>query len=181
MRLNDFRRDAEQFRDLDDAALAAAEAKIFGPPISLDNIDLAAAEAKIFGPPISVYTRAQAIADGMLVDVSATAHEAGFRCPVAITRAAWIDCVQWTDADRTTERRRCQDEQGRLWDVVWMAKLGLEGKWYGDWRNGRAGICQYQLRRVPRRGNKTIVTLKVHLRPGDDGEPVATILFPEEE
>jgi hypothetical protein len=34
------------------------------------------------------YTRADALRDGVLVDVSATAREAGFRWPVALTRAA---------------------------------------------------------------------------------------------
>jgi hypothetical protein len=37
---------------------------------------------------IHSYSRAQAIADGVLIDVSATAREAGIRCPVALTRAA---------------------------------------------------------------------------------------------
>jgi len=32
------------------------------------------------------YTRAQAIEDGMFVDVTETAKEAGFKYPVAITR-----------------------------------------------------------------------------------------------
>ena len=47
------------------------------------------ANATAFDPVISVYTRAQAIEDGILVDVSETAREAGFKIPVAITRAVW--------------------------------------------------------------------------------------------
>ena len=42
-----------------------------------------------FGPAISTYTRAQAIEDGILVDVSDTACEAGFTIPVAVTRTVW--------------------------------------------------------------------------------------------
>ena len=38
---------------------------------------------------LSAYTRAQAIADGILVDVSETAREAGFNIPVALTRTVW--------------------------------------------------------------------------------------------
>ena len=34
------------------------------------------------------YTRAEAIADGVLIDVSAVAREAGIRYPVALTAAA---------------------------------------------------------------------------------------------
>jgi Family of unknown function (DUF6573) len=39
------------------------------------------------------YTRAQAIEDGVLIDVSATAREAGIRYPVALTSAVWGRCV----------------------------------------------------------------------------------------
>lgn len=77
--------------------------------------------AEIFGEAISTYSRRQAIEDGMLVDISEMAAEAGFNCPVAITRAAWSDCVKWTEAD--SNRQTHQDESGRLWDVLWMASL----------------------------------------------------------
>ena len=40
-----------------------------------------------FGKVISVYTRAQALADGVLIDAGPMAREAGFRWPVAITAA----------------------------------------------------------------------------------------------
>ena len=42
---------------------------------------------------IDSYTRKQAIADGVLIDVTETASEAGFRIPVALTRAVWADYV----------------------------------------------------------------------------------------
>jgi hypothetical protein len=54
-----------------------------------------AALSDIFDEAISVYTRADAIADGMLVDVTAWASNGaagmlgGFILPVAITRALW--------------------------------------------------------------------------------------------
>lgn len=35
------------------------------------------------------YTRAEALRDGVLIDVSQTARDAGFRYPVALTAAAW--------------------------------------------------------------------------------------------
>jgi hypothetical protein len=37
---------------------------------------------------ISAYSRSEALADGLLVDVTETAREAGFLYPVALTRAA---------------------------------------------------------------------------------------------
>jgi len=39
----------------------------------------------VFGEVICSYIRAHAIEDGMLVDVSALAKEAGFRYPMAVT------------------------------------------------------------------------------------------------
>jgi len=70
---------------------------------------------EIFGDVISTYTRQQAIEDGFLVDVTTTAREAGFRWPVAVTRRLW-DMI-----DNPPNRQ--EDTRGRLWDVVWMAKL----------------------------------------------------------
>ena len=71
-----------------------------------------------FGAPIFTYTRAQALADGVLVDAGPLAREAGYRWPVALTAAAWADCVAWTDADSAAQVP--QDETGRLWDVLFM-------------------------------------------------------------
>ncbi|MFX8797558.1 DUF6573 family protein, partial [Acinetobacter baumannii] len=50
---------------------------------------LTTASDNLFGPLISSYSRAQAIADGALIDVTETAFEAGFQWPVAISRRAW--------------------------------------------------------------------------------------------
>ena len=41
----------------------------------------------LFGEVIFSYTRAQAIADRVLIDVTPTALKAGFRFPVAVTAA----------------------------------------------------------------------------------------------
>ncbi|WP_325176197.1 DUF6573 family protein, partial [Xanthomonas hortorum] len=45
---------------------------------------------------IHSHTRANLLEDGDLVDVSALAREAGFKVPVAVTRAVWADCVAWS-------------------------------------------------------------------------------------
>jgi len=42
-----------------------------------------------FGKFIRTYTRAEALADGVLVGVSETATKAGFKVPVAVTKAFW--------------------------------------------------------------------------------------------
>jgi hypothetical protein len=124
---------------------------------------------------ISSYTRTQAIEDGMLVDVTATAKEAGFVYPVAMTAAAWADCVAWTDED--TKRQAPQDEFGRLWDVLWMAKMAAKG-------GGGGTEILYSLHRVPRGGNghqPRLTQLKMVCGPGDTPEPVITIMLPDED
>lgn len=135
-----------------------------------------AAMNKIFGEPIHTYTREQAIDDGLLVDVSETAKEAGFRFPVAITRAAFADCVEWSDVD--SKRQTHQDEAGRLWDVLWMAMIAAR-------RGGDRQTLQFQLYRVPRGGRGTrprLVELVAHIGAGDlGGEPVITIMLPGED
>ena len=56
---------------------------------------------ELFGELIYSYTRAQALADGVLVDVSAHAHRAGIKYPTACTASVWslIDCIANSDSD----------------------------------------------------------------------------------
>ena len=130
----------------------------------------------IFGPVIHSYTRAQAIEDGVLVDVSGTAREAGFRFPVALTTAVWEDCVAWTEED--SRRQTYQDTSGRLWDVLWMASCAVRAA------KENAQELRFELYRVPRDAKSTeavLTRLKLMAGPGDDGEPVLTILLPHED
>lgn len=127
-----------------------------------------------FGEPIHRYSRAQAIADGLLVDVTELAREAGFRVPVALTAAVWADCVAWGEEDNC--RQTYQDEQGRLWDVLWMAFLAA--------RRSTGDMLTFQMHRVPRgkHGSKPrLTTLRLCIGPGDSGEPVITVLMPNED
>ncbi len=128
------------------------------------------------GPVISSYTRKQALADGALVDVSDMAWDAGFKLRVALTRAAWDDCIAWTDEDSACQTD--QDQNGRLWNVLIMA-------WVKVRTSPKAGaVVHYGLKRVPRDGaalEATLTELKVVLSNGDDGEPVLTIHLPNEE
>ena len=131
---------------------------------------------EFFGGVISTYSRAQALEDGVLVEAGPMAKECGFRWPVAITAAAWSDCVAWTDAD--TERQVHQDPSARLWDVLFMAHHAIRSSCSGGDR------LTLQLYRVPRDGKSTeaaITALKLIVGPGDEGEPVVTIMLPVED
>lgn len=121
---------------------------------------------------IHVYSRKRAIADGVLVDVTATAVEAGFKIPVALTSAVYEDCVRWDEADG-----RVQDEAGRLWDVLWMA-------FNAAMRNRGGQRVEFELLRVDRAGygyTPGRVRLAMEVGPGDTGEPVITIMQPHED
>ncbi len=72
-----------------------------------------------FGPVIYSYSRAQAVADGMQVEVTKIAQEAGIRFPVFLTRAVY-DAYVKVPPDVTG-----QDKAGRLWDVVWMLRFAV--------------------------------------------------------
>lgn len=127
----------------------------------------------LFGPAIHTYTRRQGIEDGVLIDVSEMAKEAGIRFPVAMTLAAWAECVEWSEAD--SKRQTHQSESGRLWDAIWMLSLAA--------RRGGQEI-RYQFYRVPRGGRGRVprlATLKAICGPGDDGEPVITVMMPNED
>jgi hypothetical protein len=131
---------------------------------------------EFFGPAISTYTREMAIEDGVLVEVTGTAKLAGIKFPVAVTRTVWNRYIEWRQAD--TDQQAYQDQSGRLWDVVWMARHGMSGA------KEQASQINFDLDCIPRDGRtKTaqLTTLKLHIGPGDQGEPVLTIMLPEED
>ena len=120
---------------------------------------------------LASYFRSQAIADGVLVDVSKLAKEAGFKIPVALTAAAWQTCVS------IPEGVTCQDEVGRLWDVLNVLLFSI--------RAGRNKPNPSEVRftvsvRNSNDGNED-VQLKSLCTPGDDAEPVVTIMLPNED
>ena len=126
------------------------------------------------------YTRAETIRDGMLVDMSKPGREAGFSIPVAVTAAVFDQCVRWTEDDTKKKPKTCQNEDGRLWDVMSMAacKARLLAR-----AGNRSSTALFQLLVVPRpgHGRRRLRTLKLTIGPGDDAEPVATILLPDED
>jgi hypothetical protein len=119
---------------------------------------------------IHSYSRADALRDGVLVDVTTTAAEAGFRWPVALTAAVWERCV------RLPEGVACQDEAGRLWDVLWMLLCAIRRS-----ANGRVIAFAVHVCNDNREGTPPLVRLKAVSGPGDQGEPVLTVMFPTED
>ena len=126
---------------------------------------------EVFGEVISSYTRADAIRDGFLIDVSKPAKEAGWVFPVAVTARVWARCVEVAPGVSG------QDEIGRLWDILWMSRQETVRK------SAAADTMHFQLhvRNDNRLGMPPLVNLKAVCGPGDHAEPVVCIMFPDED
>ncbi len=117
---------------------------------------------------IHVYTRSNAIEDGVLIDVSELADECGIKYPVAVTSTVWEGYIKVNEELKS----RGQSEEGRLWDLLWMFRSAalkektpqLKFQAYFETVNG-----------------KILVEFKALCGPGDEAEPVITIMMPEED
>jgi hypothetical protein len=139
--------------------------------------------------PIHVYTRAQAMADGVLLDLTTATddkgqplcQQAGFKVPVAITRNAWARTIE---AGGTWKRERDgetlvlsggQSLTGRLWDVLWMLRLAC------NQARGTDRVYFQVLVDVNGDGRHELVKLWALCGPGDDARPVITVMLEGED
>jgi hypothetical protein len=121
------------------------------------------------GELIFAYTRAQAIDDGMLVAVPAElGREAGLTVPAALTHGAWHEAV-----DVPPHLKGIQDETGRLWDVLTMLRHAIRRAPDGD-------RVDFQVLVYDGARHRT-VDLYALIGPGDDGEPIITMMLPGED
>lgn len=130
----------------------------------------------LFGPAIHTYTRAQAIADGALIDLCAEARREGvqmpFKFPVACTAALWA----WIVPSEDEKIHDGQSIAGRLWDVLWMLLCAVK-------RSRGGSDLNYDVIFLRREGNKAkrhTITIRSVCGPGDDMAPVITLMLPDE-
>jgi len=142
----------------------------------MDTIQLLLPEPEdsLFGPVIYAYTRAQAIADGVLVDVTETSKEVGFKLPVAITEALHNRLIP-TKADAAIG----QDYDGRLWDVLWLAAFTIKLADRGT-DTVTFTVVQQEVEAKSGQPQKVDLRLRAVCGPGDEGEAVVTIGFRED-
>lgn len=114
------------------------------------------------------YTRAEALADGVLIDVSGLASEAGFRFPTAITSAAWAAVIE-PPAD-------CPEQsiEGRAWDVLNVLRTAAR-------LAGGVSEVGFQVRVWQSQTSSADIALKACIHPGDAGEAVISIMLPNED
>ena len=131
----------------------------------------AADRENFFGGVIYAYTRAQAVADGVQVDVTKTAQEAGITFPMFLTRAVWEAYVA-VPPDVTG-----QDEAGRLWDVVWMTRFGIIRSTPG---RDRIPVALY-VRNDNRAAKLVKLIATCSALDIDDPQPAITVMMPDED
>lgn len=120
---------------------------------------------------IYAYTRKQAVADGLQIEATKTAQEAGIKFPVFLTRTVFDAFVT------VPEGASGQDEAGRLWDIVWMLRFAIRKAAHGQ---DRLPFALYV-----RNNNHTPKLVKLIATCGaldmDDPQPAITIMLPDED
>lgn len=140
-----------------------------GPLVT--RIDPTLTQRDIDGEPdyISIYTRAQALEDGTLIDVTADAKEAGFKYPVAITAAVMAQVVR----PYGVAKEWGESEKGRIWDVLWMLRTAIR-----SWQPpANSDICRFNVIATDEKGKSVRHELWSQCGPGDDPAPVITIMM----
>jgi hypothetical protein len=125
-----------------------------------------------FGEVIYSYTRSQAVADGVQVEVSKVAVEAGICFPVFLTRTVY-DAYVAVPPNVTG-----QDEAGRLWDVLWMLRFAIQRSRPGA---DRIPVAFY----VRNSDSQPAKLVKLIATCGpldiDDPHPAITVMMPDED
>jgi hypothetical protein len=70
------------------------------------------------------YSRAQAIEDGILVDVTDMAKAIGIKWHVAVTSSVWSNFIEWTDDNG--RRQGLDYTESRLWHIVFTLHLAIK-------------------------------------------------------
>jgi len=124
-----------------------------------------------FGDVVYAYTRAQAVADGVQVEVTKTAQEAGIRFPMFLTRTVY-DAYVTVPPDVSG-----QDEAGRLWDIVWMTRFAII--------RAKPGTDRVPVALYVRNDNHAATLVKLIATCGpldiDDPQPAITVAMPDED
>jgi hypothetical protein len=157
----------------------------FHPIVDIETETGDQSTKSVFGDVIDVYTRAEAIDDGVLVDVTETAKEAGIVYPTAVTQALWNGYIESPES-----LKGFQDMQGRLWDVLTMFSFSARAMKkanidLAESQKDTAQILYFKtIFQMPSKaGNPKMETvdLKAICGPGYNAEPILTIMLLKED
>ncbi len=113
------------------------------------------------------YSRAQAIADGVLIDVTAQARDTGFKLHSVVSDNLFNGYI----VPPKGLEGEGQSVEGRLHDVLWMVLVAARKQSEGSYVETDVLFLM-----APGRQEKVKVVAVVG--PGDEGEPVLTIMLP---
>jgi hypothetical protein len=122
------------------------------------------------------YTRRQAMRDGVLVDCSNAdfgdlCRQLGIRVNVAMTSGAWAATIGGIDEPLPPG----QTIEGRLWDVLYAFRYAIAVK--GE----TTDRVHFKVGMQNEKGKRETVSLWSLIGPGDEGEPVITIMLEGED
>ncbi len=123
---------------------------------------------------VSTYTRKQAIEDGVLIDITDTAKEIGFISSVAVTSPVWHGYI----VPAKELEYFGQSVKGRVWDVISRLYFQIQCSEATDVIYFKTVFMMPEERHIYKQEN---VELKAVVSAGDNGEPVLTIMLPEED
>lgn len=135
-----------------------------------------------FGQPISVYTRGEAIADDVLIDMETDGFARarlglGIAFPIAMTAAAFTAAVDVAPPAKFHEN---QDAFSRYWDLCFALRMAIQRAKIAGTANGPeltfAVVVSWRDGSGPRE-----LLLKSVLGGDDDGGPCMTIMLPGED
>ncbi len=133
---------------------------------------------------IYTYSRSQAVADGVQVDVTKTAQEAGICFPVFLTRGVYDAYVAVPPGLTDGPCGSHQDESGRLWDIVWMTRFAIMRMRAG--RNATPAADRLPVALYVRQSdNHPARLMSLRATAGavdiDDPAPAITVMLPDED
>ncbi len=117
---------------------------------------------------ISSYSRRQAIEDGMLVDITTLAKEAGFKIPVAVTNEMYERVLNPSEESKALG----QSVEGRTWDMLNILRVSC--------KNAISPILLLKMDVQYDIETKT-ENYKAIIGPGDTVDPVLTVMLPHED
>ncbi|MDZ4848216.1 MAG: DUF6573 family protein [Pirellulaceae bacterium] len=116
---------------------------------------------------MEAYTRAQALDDGVLVDVSAQARALGICFPFAVTACAWAEVIGFP-----FNANDKQEEERRVKELIERANKELSQSTLRD-------VC-FSISVEKSKGSEE-VELRATFSRGDDGDPVYTVMLSYED
>ena len=116
------------------------------------------------------YTREQAIADGVLIDITEQAKATGFKLPTVVTENLYHHYIE-PPAGLSGEG---QSVAGRLHDLLTLALFAAK-------RAVNSDRVYFKVSFLMSPGRSETVQVIAHIGPGDNAEPVLTIMLPEDD